>query len=294
MKLAMALVVRDEADILRANLTYHFAKGVDHVFVIDNGSVDGTVEILETYARDGRLTLEHEPADRFEHGAWFTRLAHRAREDFGADWIIPNDADEFWRPAAGDLKTTLAGLASRPWLCRRVNMIGDRRKLEALPWHEALRWRMARPPRIRPPKDIYRDRLGLPYFYYGLPPKVVAPGPGLISISDGGHAVVMADEAAAEPSDAILIHHYPIRSKASFAAAAMSIGGSTEADPSLPPTTNWKSRRWFRMIEADGDADRAFAEALPDRWLLLRDRLVGRVVRDDALIGELRALGAVS
>jgi glycosyltransferase involved in cell wall biosynthesis len=36
------MLVRNEADIIRANLLHHLASGIDHVLVVDNGSTDGT------------------------------------------------------------------------------------------------------------------------------------------------------------------------------------------------------------------------------------------------------------
>ena len=41
-RLVMALKVRDEGDILEANLRFHHALGVDHFVVTDNGSTDET------------------------------------------------------------------------------------------------------------------------------------------------------------------------------------------------------------------------------------------------------------
>ena len=46
MTLVTTLVVRDEEDILEANLEYHFAQGVDLAIVTDHGSRDATPEIL--------------------------------------------------------------------------------------------------------------------------------------------------------------------------------------------------------------------------------------------------------
>ena len=40
MKLVMTLLVRDEEDIVRENLDFHLAQGVDEVIVTDNGSED--------------------------------------------------------------------------------------------------------------------------------------------------------------------------------------------------------------------------------------------------------------
>ncbi len=71
----MALKVRDEGDILEANLRFHHALGVDHFVVTDNGSTDETPEILHRYADAGLAHVINEPdADLREGGAgWLTR-----------------------------------------------------------------------------------------------------------------------------------------------------------------------------------------------------------------------------
>ena len=96
MRLLLTLLVRDEEDILRANLEYHLGQGVDFVLATDNGSVDGTVRILEEYERLGVLRLIHEPRDDYSQARWVTRMARLACIDHDADWIINSDADEFW------------------------------------------------------------------------------------------------------------------------------------------------------------------------------------------------------
>ena len=49
MKLVMTLLVRDEADIVDAQIAYHLDAGVDFVVATDNRSEDATTEILERY-----------------------------------------------------------------------------------------------------------------------------------------------------------------------------------------------------------------------------------------------------
>ena len=113
MKLVMTLLARNEADIVDANLAFHLHAGVDFVIATDNGSDDGTLEILERYARAGRLHLLTEDGEDMRQDEWVTRMARMAAADFGADWVIHSDADEFWWPRGGTLKDVLGLIPER-------------------------------------------------------------------------------------------------------------------------------------------------------------------------------------
>jgi hypothetical protein len=111
-KLALTLLAKNEVDVIDANIAYHLCAGVDLVVATDNGSTDGTLEILERYEQQGALHLIREPSTDFRQGEWVTRMA-RLASDRGADWVINADADEFWWPRAANLKEAVERLPER-------------------------------------------------------------------------------------------------------------------------------------------------------------------------------------
>ena len=113
MKLVMTLLVRNEADVVDAQLAYHLHAGVDFVMPRTTRSSDGTTEILERYERAGRLRLFREEADDMRQAEWVTRMARLAATEHGADWVVNADADEFWWPRGGSLKDVPATVPAR-------------------------------------------------------------------------------------------------------------------------------------------------------------------------------------
>jgi hypothetical protein len=113
MKLVMTLLVRDEADIVDAQIAFHLDAGVDFVVATDNRSDDGTTEILERYEREGTLHLIREPGEDLRQTEWVTRMARMAATAFGADWVFNTDADEFWWPRGGDFRELFASVPDR-------------------------------------------------------------------------------------------------------------------------------------------------------------------------------------
>ena len=53
-------LVRNEVDIMEVNLRHHFATGIDEAIVIDNGSTDGTLEVIADLAEELPIQLSSE------------------------------------------------------------------------------------------------------------------------------------------------------------------------------------------------------------------------------------------
>ncbi|MFT7462179.1 MAG: hypothetical protein ACI9EF_000517 [Pseudohongiellaceae bacterium] len=200
-RLVMTLLVRDEVDIVRQNLEFHLQHGVDHVIATDNGSRDGTVEVLEEFAARGLLTLIHEGDDDYAQGRWVTRMARMAQVEQGADWVINNDADEFWWAEQGDLKESLGKLTeeSNVVVAERSNFVpleDDER-----PFFERMVYRHVRS--LNP--------LGAP-----LPPKSCHRGHGDVTVHQGNHGLSWDWPLRVEETQPIEIFHFPMRSFGQF------------------------------------------------------------------------------
>ena len=113
MRVVETLVVRDEADIVERQITYHLNAGVDFVIATDHGSRDGTTDILESFARDGYLYRIAGEGPVVQETVWRTRMARLAATEYGADWVMAADADEFWMPRKGSIKDVLAAVPDR-------------------------------------------------------------------------------------------------------------------------------------------------------------------------------------
>lgn len=261
MKLVMTLLVRDEADIVGANIRHHLAAGVDFIVATDNGSTDGTVEILEGFQRDGVLHLRHDADDTFDQARLTTGMAHLARDRFGADWVLSDDADEFW---IGPLRETIAATQANLLFCRRANRVAPR---EA-PWSFAA----ARHLVVRPDGDAATELLR------PIPPKVLVRADDLVGLTQGCHNAEMRDARPA-PAREILIRHFPVRGRDHFARKA-TIGGAAYArNPTLDPRLGAHWRRWHQAIQA-GRLDDEYARVVPSADELAEASAVGTVAED--------------
>ncbi|RTR05132.1 glycosyltransferase family 2 protein [Halomonas nitroreducens] len=115
MKLAVAAIVKNEADCLPEWLAYHRLVGASHFLIADNSSTDGTRELLAERAGRGELTLLDVPtAGRAppQLGA-YDRLLAACPQDI--DVLAFIDADEFLLPMA-EAGTSPSGEPSGPSL----------------------------------------------------------------------------------------------------------------------------------------------------------------------------------
>ena len=72
------------------------AEGIDHLYVADHCSTDGTRQVLDRLAEEtGRVTVLENSDEFYRQVHWVQLMIDRARDE-GYEWIVPSDVDEFW------------------------------------------------------------------------------------------------------------------------------------------------------------------------------------------------------
>ena len=144
-KLIMTLLARDEEDIIGKNIRFHLNHGVDFIIATDNGSVDGTRNILKEYENKGMLHLIDEKNQDLSQAEWVNRMGRLAYEKYNADIIFHCDADEFWFPQSGNLKNEIMEKQNADVLIVNVVnvLLQENKGLESFP--DDSKWAVVKP-----------------------------------------------------------------------------------------------------------------------------------------------------
>ncbi len=221
-------MVRNEADIIRLNVLYHLSLGVDRIFIVDNGSTDGTVDVLRRLSEeDPRVRWSHDDGP-FLPSRIATNLAHEALRE-GADWVLPVDADEFWYAPEGSFRSVLEESRAGTLIARVVNFVQRRSQKESSPDALLHMTRRVESP-VGPPGHgqnlVEVQKIGFVEKMY--PPKCVSRPTKEIEIQSGNHSVSGVD-GPKKRTDELLCFHAPMRSLASLRERVRSASRAAEA-----------------------------------------------------------------
>ncbi len=273
-------MVRDEADIVAAMVEHHLDQGLDKLIVTDNGSVDGTREILADYAANGHIELFDDPEHRKQQHAVVTRMARRARTDYQADWVLNLDADEFLIPKDHSMtvRECLDGtpLHLNAFTVPVVNLVGPAAWSGGL---GLLTWRDHR-------SDEELQSIGI----YAQPtPNAVHRGESDITVAQGNHFVSLKSNGQPPDEMAMEVMHLPWRSWAQLEQKVINAGTAYENSPHLRPSPNHHGMKDYRRYRA-GWLENAYLARTPQLADLEAGSSEGSFERDDWLITHLREL----
>lgn len=220
-RLIMTILVKDEVDIIEANIRTHASLGVDGFVVMDNNSYDGTRELLATLKNEFEIIIIDEKG-KYNQAKWMTRLAHIAHKELKADWVINNDADEFWIPQNKlNLKENLR-FKGNVLTVQRYNMILDESCIDGGNFFDA-NYRVENPIYYSKEKQLNNEKVSIALGKIG--PKTIINPNGLFWLRGGNHKAMhianMKDYLKSgydkiKRFDAINVFHYPIRSYTQF------------------------------------------------------------------------------
>lgn len=245
----MTLLVRDEEDILESNILFHLSQGVDKILVVDNGSVDGTVGILDKYKRKGVLEYEIINKHTYEQDKWVSGMAMEAVDKYGATHLLHCDADEFWFPYKGNLKDAILGHIEKDVIYVPViNYIPpsnlDIEKLDFKNFEYMVNKTTLVP-------GYVTDRISSQVLFYTYPNKLITTRK-FTSIGYGNDTVNTKENVDSVITDKIYIHHFPIRSYHHFKRKVINGGSSYRKNPVKNPSIGWHWKKWYDIYEKDG------------------------------------------
>lgn len=196
---ALIMMIKDEADILEQNLSWHYHIGIRRFILNDNNSNDDSLQIIMSFRdekKDAEVLILSDPLIRYMQSEKMTGLFDLAR----AIWpdllfIFPVDADEFVVPSKGlEALDTVPSNVDALTLSKVVHYID--------PDHEEK-------------EDVFL-RMPCRSEICALPPKVAVRARAGVQISQGNHQVFLWGRSAFYASGGRLglyMREFPVRSR---------------------------------------------------------------------------------
>lgn len=258
MRAGAIAIVRNAVDIAPLTALHHWLMGCERVWVIDNGSTDGTYEaLLKLQARLKGLRVDRD-AGGFDQARWTSDMANALLRE-GFQLIIPFDADECWNVALAAVLRSMQRRDANVICAPVVNYVQSRAVLQARAggWRHATR----RVPLVyNPPQHVStvmrKERLA--FVEHAFPRKVLlAPPRGArVHIVKGNHRVEFDGMKVANRRNFSCLH-LPLRAASELEKRVVDYRLRHKAFR-VDPTGGQRLEHWAEMLES-GSIQREWA-----------------------------------
>lgn len=276
MKITMTLLVRNEEDLLEDNVWFHKQQGVDSFIIMDNLSEDRTPQIIQSLARE--IEIEHltQRDDTYSQSDWLTRMSQSAMIDHGAEWIIHNDADEFWHAQVGTLRDFLAAVDPE------VGVLKVRR-------HNAVLCRDSNNPlqsSTHPRRSFLFEVRSLNNHGLQIPPKCAHRASETAVVMPGNHEIRGVEGTTAEVTKGLRILHYPFRTLKNYQRKILVGGAAYQRNQRLSQDVGATWRQHYDALLTEG-LERFWLETSRTGSDVLLAKLDGSVFEERLIAREL-------
>lgn len=252
-------MVKDEADVIEATIGRMLIE-VDQVIVADNGSTDGTAQLLrgmETQSA-GRLLVLDDGEVGYYQSVKMSALARRAA-DLGAVWVVPFDADEVWSSQWGPVGDVLRALPPNEGIAPATvydHVTSDLDDQSIADPTRRIEWRRIAPLEL---------------------PKVAVRPIAHVTIEQGNHGARYFDRC---PNPPLRVDHFPYRSDAQFLRKVRN-GAAAYAATTLPDHAGAHWRQWGQLLDDIGPDE--FLRTVYRTWFHVKNPRTDPIYTHDPL-----------